>query len=264
MRYFVSLSYRGARFCGWQIQKNGPSIQEEMERTLAILLGTPTPVTGAGRTDTGVNASNYIAHFDSDGDTLLTLDPKEFIYKFNAILPPDITVHDIYRVSDDAHARFDAVSRTYQYFVHTVKDPFAAEFSYPFYKSVDIDRMNSAAALLLGTKDFSSFEKLHGGNTTSICTVTQAGWKRAAEGGDNIAACGNNHLVFTVTANRFLRNMVRAMVGTLLEVGSGKREPESIPALLERKDRCSAGQSVPGNALFLKHIEYPYELNSIL
>lgn len=263
MRYFVSLSYRGARFCGWQIQKNGPSIQEEMERTFSILLGRHTPVTGAGRTDTGVNAVNYVAHFDSDGETLLSSDPEEFIYKVNAILPPDIAVHDIFRVADDAHARFDAVSRTYQYFVHTSKDPFAAEFSYPFYREVNLEKMNSAASLLLGTKDFSSFEKLHGGNATSICTVTLAEWKRA-EGSALIAAGEDNRLVFTVTANRFLRNMVRAMVGTLLEVGCGKRTPESIPALLERKDRCSAGQSVAGNALFLTHIEYPYELISIL
>lgn len=262
MRYFVSLSYRGARYCGWQIQKNGPSIQGEVEHALSVLLGTVSSVTGAGRTDTGVNAVNFMAHFDSCGENLLTSDPKEFLYKLNSILPPDITVHDIYRVADDAHARFDATSRTYQYFVHTVKDPFAAEFSYPFYREVNLELMNEAADHLLGSGDFSSFEKLHGGNATSICTVTKAQWKRYRS--ETIAAGGNERLVFTITANRFLRNMVRAIVGTLLEVGCGKRTPGSIPALLEKKDRCSAGQSVPGNALFLIGVEYPYELISIL
>ncbi|MBQ0006821.1 MAG: tRNA pseudouridine(38-40) synthase TruA [Alistipes sp.] len=263
MRYFISISYRGAHYCGWQIQKNGPSIQEEMERALSILLGCATSVTGAGRTDAGVNAVNFIAHFDSCVECLLTSDPMEFIYKMNAILPPDITVNNVYRVADDAHARFDATSRTYQYFVHTVKDPFAAEFSYPFYREVNLELMNAAAGHLLIRGDFSSFEKLHGGNTSSVCTVTRARWERSLNGTMTTAG-GDNRLVFTISANRFLRNMVRAIVGTLLEVGCGKRNPDSIPDLLEKKDRCSAGQSVPGNALFLTGIEYPYKLMSIL
>lgn len=260
MRYFVSLSYRGSGYCGWQLQTNGPSIQAEMERALSILHGSHCSVTGAGRTDAGVNASRFIAHFDSPGGTLLQSDAAEFIYKFNAILPPDIVVHDIFRVADDAHARFDAVSRTYRYYVHTSKDPFGTDFSFAFYHGLDMDRMNEAAAYLPGRRDFSCFEKLHGGQTTSVCDLTLARWDMPE---DNSYACGNRY-VFTVTANRFLRNMVRAMVGTLLDVGTGKKDPSWIPELLSRGDRCSAGQSVPGHALFLTSIEYPYELISIL
>jgi len=230
-----------------------------MERALTILLGGRCGVTGAGRTDTGVNASRFIAHFDSAGGTLLQSDPAEFVYKFNAILPPDIVVHDIYRVADDAHARFDAVSRTYKYYVHTTKDPFGTDFSFAFYHELDLDRMNAAAAHLPGRRDFSCFEKLHGGQTTSVCDLTLARWDTI----DDDYACGNRY-VFTVTANRFLRNMVRAIVGTLLEVGTGKKDPSWIPELLEKGDRCCAGQSVPGHALFLTRIEYPYELVSIL
>ncbi len=246
MRYFICLSYNGAAFCGWQIQENANSVQDELQKALSTLLKESVSVTGAGRTDSGVHAKNYIAHFDSQ---TVIQDVAYLVYKLNAILPKEIAVHNIFQVPDSAHARFDAVSRTYKYYVHTSKDPFDNGFSM-FVKpqAMDIEKMNLAAKYFLGEQDFSSLEKVNGGNKTSICNVTHARWERINE----------NHFVFTVTANRFLRNMVRAMVGSLLEVGAGKREPEWIAQMLAEKNRCAAGQSVPGNALFLVEVKYPF------
>lgn len=260
MRYFVSLSFRGAKYCGWQIQKNGPSVQAEMERAFSIILGTPTPVTGAGRTDTGVNASWFIAHFDA-ADSDVFKDPSELIYKINAILPIDIVVYDIFSVKDDAHARFDAYSRTYQYHINLFKEPFGTDFSYWFHHDIDMDKMNTAAQYLIGEKDFSCFEKLRGNSSSSICTVTHARWsiRRQSFVTGEFPGC----YTFTITANRFLRNMVRAIVGSLLEIGRGRKEPGWIPDLLASHDRSAAGQSVPGNALFLTDIKYPYELKKL-
>ncbi len=246
MRYFICLSYNGAAFCGWQIQENANSVQQELQKALSTLLKEPISVTGAGRTDSGVHARNYIAHFDSQ---TLIQDATYTVYKLNAILPKEIAVHKIFEVAENAHARFDATSRTYKYYVHTTKDPFDNGFSM-FVKpqAMDIEKMNRAAEHFIGEQDFSSLEKVNGGNKTSICTVTHAAWECIDE----------THFVFTVTANRFLRNMVRAMVGSLLEVGAGKREPEWIASMLAEKNRCSAGQSVPGNALFLVEVKYPF------
>lgn len=251
MRLFVSLSFNGASYSGWQIQNNANSVQAELENALSLAFGEQISVTGAGRTDSGVNAVNYIAHFDlSDSNSK---NPLELLYKINAILPLDIHVEDFFVVAPDAHARFDAISRTYKYYVHTSKDPFAC-FSLFYRYPLDIDAMNRAANHFLGTQDFSSFEKVKGGNKTSICTVTEARWDCIDE----------THFVYTVTANRFLRNMVRAMVGTLLEVGRGKKEADWVASLLKEKDRCKAGQSVLGNALFLTEIKYPYQLSNNL
>jgi tRNA pseudouridine38-40 synthase len=246
MRYFICLSYNGSAFCGWQIQENANSVQEELQKTLSMLLKEPVSVTGAGRTDSGVHAINYIAHFDCQA---VIQDTAHLAYKMNAILPKEIAVHSIYQVHNTAHARFDATSRTYKYYIHTNKDPFENGFSY-FVRpdSMDIEKMNLAARYFLGEHDFSSLEKVNGGNKTSICTVTHAQWEQISE----------HKFVFTVTANRFLRNMVRAMVGSLLEVGSGKRSPEWIEQMLAQKNRCAAGQSVPGKALFLVEVKYPY------
>lgn len=254
MRLFVRLSYDGSGFSGWQSQTNAPSVQASLERALSIAFGEQTEVTGAGRTDAGVNARNYFAHFDVQDEGAIDAagGRVRFIRKINAILPPQICVHSLYRVDDSAHARFDATSRTYRYHVHTGKDPFA-KYSYLYTFPLDVAAMNEAAALIPGTRDFSCFEKLGGGNATSICTVTEARW-------DEVDDC---HLVFTVTANRFLRNMVRAMVGTLLDVGRGRMAPSDIIPLIESADRQKAGQSVPGEALFLERIEYPYELTII-
>ena len=250
MRLFVSLSYNGAPFCGWQSQPDAPSVQEELERALSIAFGEKISVVGAGRTDAGVNASLYYAHFDISSD--FTSGAKRICSKINAILPPEIRVFDLFFVHADAHARYDAVSRTYRYFLHTEKDPFAVRSLYFKYR-LDIEAMNHAAEYLLGEHDFSSFEKVGGGNLTSICTVTEARWE----------ALGGGKYVFTITANRFLRNMVRAVVGTLLEVGGGKRSPEWVAEVLEKRDRGSAGQSAKGEALFLADVRYPYTLNKI-
>ena len=250
MRLFVQLSYDGSPFCGWQFQPNVPSVQEEMERALSIVFGEPVTVVGAGRTDTGVNARHYIAHFD------VSAWPQEetarLLRKLNAILPPAIVAEAFYRVADNAHARFDAVSRTYRYYIHTTKDPFIRHSCRCWY-NFDVDAMNQAAQVLLGRHDFSSFEKTGGANKTDICTVTEARW-------DAIDA---THLVFTITADRFLRNMVRATVGTHLEVGRGRYAPEWVAEVLAARSRSEAGQSVIGEALFLEEIRYPYPLITI-
>ena len=250
MRLFISLSYNGSPFCGWQAQPGGRSVQGELERALTIAFGEPVEVVGAGRTDAGVNARHYIAHFDIHADEVK--EPKRTVRKINAILPKEICVFDIFSVSPEAHARYDAVSRTYRYYLHTAKDPFA-RFSYLYTYNLDMEAMNRAAARLLGTRDFTSLEKTGSDNGTSLCTVSEARWERLDD----------THLVFTVTANRFLRNMVRAMVGTLLEIGRGRKPESWIDEVLSARDRCSAGQSVPGEALFLDEVRYPYPLQTI-
>ncbi len=248
MRYFICLSYNGAAFCGWQIQENAKSVQEDLQKALTLLLKESISVTGAGRTDSGVHAKNYIAHFDCQA---IIQDEAYLAYKLNAILPAEIAVHRIFKVHDTAHARFDATSRTYKYYIHTNKNPFDSGYSLHVRADIiDIEKMNEAAGYFLGEQDFSSLEKVNGGNRTSMCTVTYAKWEQLDE----------NRYVFTVTANRFLRNMVRAMVGSLLEVGAGKRNPEWIKSMLSLKNRCAAGQSVPGKALFLVEVKYPYPL----
>ncbi len=267
MRYFISLSFNGAPFCGWQIQDNAVSVQEQLQNALSVLLKEDIKVTGAGRTDTGVNAINYIAHFNT---TLpIAFKPAYFCYKLNAILPKEIAISAISRVNDDAHARFDADQRCYRYHIHTYKDPFAQQFShFVSARNLDIDKMNQAAQYFIGQQDFSSLEKLHGGNTNSICTVSKALWTPLDS--RTVPAhflCSNNSMdethryVFEVRANRFLRNMVRAMVGSLLEVGTGRRKPEWICEMLQSHNRCAAGSSVPGNALFLTGIHYPYDIH---
>ena len=250
MRLFVQLSYDGSPFCGWQFQPNVPSVQQEVERALSIAFGEPVTVVGAGRTDTGVNARHYIAHFDVTAWPLE--ESARILRKINAILPPAIVAEAFYRVADEAHARFDAVSRTYRYFIHTVKDPFARH-SCRLWFTPDVAAMNRAAEPMLGRHDFSSFEKTGGANKTSLCTVTEARWE----------ALDSEHFVFTIPADRFLRNMVRATVGTLLEVGRGRRAPEWVGDVLAAHNRSEAGQSVIGEALFLEEIRYPYPLQTI-
>ena len=263
MRYSVKLSYSGAAFCGWQRQPDAPSVQESLESALGALLGTPASVVGAGRTDTGVNAIGYVAHFDAEGP----LDVQRLCCKLNAILPRSIAVSEVVPEEPGFHARFDAKRREYTYFVHRCKDPFVDSYSYCFtYPGLDVDAMNRAAALLAGTHDFSCFEKTGADNKTSICTVTEAGWHvytpthcalmgfPGPSGGS--ASREPQYLYFRIAADRFLRNMVRAIVGTLLETGRGKRKAESIGELLGKGDRCAAGESVPGHALFLSGVDY--------
>ena len=251
MRYKITLSYDGSAFFGWQVQPSDPSVQGALEKALSTLLRTGIQVTGAGRTDTGVNATGYIAHFDA----AMEIDCAQIRYKLNAILPSSISVTGLCPTCDGFHARFDATRRKYTYFLHRVKDPFLNNYSYFYgYPDLDVEAMNRAAALLLGTRDFSSFEKAGGDNKTSVCTIYSASWSTYKP----TVCCGGDgdYLRFDIEADRFLRNMVRAIVGTLLEVGRGLRDVGSIPALLETGDRCCAGQSVPGHALFLSGIEY--------
>lgn len=244
MRYFITLSYDGAAYNGWQIQPNAPSVQETLQKALSTLLRTTTEIVGAGRTDTGVNASFMVAHFDF-GTAFNTDELTQLSYKLNKFLPADIAIHDIRPVSDDMHARFSATSRTYHYYIVTEKTPFEP-YAYRYPQPLNFDLMNQACQLLLTTSDFTSFAKLHTDTKTNICTVTYAHWQQLTP----------IKWQFTITANRFLRNMVRAIVGTLLDVGRGTITLQQFQQIIEKKDRCSAGNSVPGNALFLSDIKY--------
>lgn len=251
MRYKITLSYDGSAFCGWQIQNNAETVQGAIQDALAKVCGTSVTITGAGRTDTEVNAINYIAHFDLPDSMLI--EATQLCYKLNAILPPKVAIHTISITDGEFHARFDARERTYRYFIHFCKDPFADRFSYRLRNRLDIDRMNEAAQLMLGEHDFSCFEKVGGNNTTSICTVSEARWETYRPQHAELLTypySEGDYIVFTVKANRFLRNMVRAMVGSLIEVGRGKKDPSWIGALIESGTRSDAGMSVPGKALF--------------
>ena len=257
MKYSIRLSYDGSAFCGWQIQNNAISVQGTIESALSTLLGQAIQITGAGRTDTSVNAINYIAHFDIPEGT--SFEAEHLCYKLNAMLPREITIHEISFVSDDFHARFDAKSREYCYFVHFVKDPFSEKFSYRMRYPLDIEAMNIACEHLLGEHDFSCFEKVGGNNTTSICTITEARWSTYRP--NHVELMGSpytegDYIVFRIRANRFLRNMVRAIVGSLIEVGRGKKDPVWITELIASGSRSAAGQSVPGHALFFTGAEY--------
>ena len=257
MRYSIRLSYDGGAFCGWQIQNNAVSVQGVLEKALSTLCGQEIQVTGAGRTDTGVNAINYIAHFEITGDAVLGA--EQLCYKLNAMLPREIVIHEICEVSEDFHARFNATSREYHYFIHFRKDPFAEKFSYRLRYPLDIEAMNQACAHLLGEHDFSCFEKVGGNNATSICTITEASWSTYKPTHAELMGmpyCEGDYIVFRVCANRFLRNMVRAIVGSLIEVGRGKKDPSWITELIASGSRSAAGQSVPGHALFFTGAEY--------
>ncbi len=242
-RYMVELRFRGTHYFGWQVQPGQISVQEVLEKSLSLFLRQPVAVTGAGRTDTGVHASNFVAHFDA-GE--LPFSQGDVVYKLNRFLPEDISLISIKPVSADFHARFSAISRTYRYCLSLVKDPFTNDTAWYYPWPLDVERMNTAAALLLQHRDFTSFSKLHTDVKTNLCHITDARWDR--EG---------TQLVFTVTADRFLRNMVRAIVGTLLEVGRGKLTAEGFEEVILKKDRCAAGTSVPPHGLFLADIRYP-------
>lgn len=241
MRYFITLSYDGTAYHGWQVQPHSVSVQEELQKALSTLLREPVEVVGAGRTDTGVHARKMIAHFDFG-----ELDSKQLTYKLNKILPKDIAVYGVELVADDMHARFSAKSRTYHYFVHLSKNPFLRAYSWQVYGEPDFDLMNQAAQVVMEYRDFTSFSKVNTDTKTNDCTITEARWERV----------GEDQWRFTITANRFLRNMVRAIVGTLVEVGRGRMTIEQLRQVIEAKDRCRAGDSVPGNALFLVDVVY--------
>ena len=249
MRRFIKLSYDGSAFHGWQSQPNATSVQQTIEESLSVMLRCPTAITGAGRTDTGVHARVMYAHFDYDGNLP---DKEKFMRGLNKLCGPDIAVSDIIDVADNAHARFDATSRTYKYFVALEKSPFLRGCSWTSPSTLDVEAMNKAAELLTATDDFTSFAKLHSDAKTNICRVAEAIWQPWHND------YGVPGIVFTIKADRFLRNMVRAVVGTLVDVGRGKITYDGFKCIIEKKDRCSAGTSMPPQALFLWDITYPY------
>lgn len=246
-RYFIYLAYDGTNYHGWQIQPNGISVQECLMKALATFLRKDIEVIGAGRTDAGVHASLMVAHFDYDGEQL---DGVQVTEKLNRILPPDISVYKVCPVKPGAHARFDATARTYKYYVTTCKYPFNRQYRCRLQGTLDFERMNEAARTLFDYTDFTSFSKLHTDVKTNNCTVTHAEWIQEDE----------HTWVFTIRADRFLRNMVRAIVGTLFEVGRGKMDVDGFRRVIEQKDRGKAGTSAPGNALFLVNVEYPEDM----
>ena len=258
MRYSIILCYDGSSFFGWQTQNGVPTVQGTLEDALGKLLRSQISVTGAGRTDTGVNAIGYIAHFDAPEG----LDAEALGYKLNAILPPSIVVLRVAGAPAEFHSRFDATKREYTYFLHRRKDPFAAHYSWQCLYGLDIQAMNSAAEKLLGTHDFRCFQKTGTDVKTSVCTVTEAGWHPYTPTHCSLMgfpAGEEDYLYFRISADRFLRNMVRAIVGSLIDVGRGKMSPEHFASLLDSSSlsRSDAGESVPGHALFLSGITYP-------
>ena len=243
-RYFIHLAYNGANYCGWQTQPGLPTVQQTLEEALSTLLRQKIAVVGCGRTDTGVHASDFYAHFDLKDFK----DPKELTFKLNSFLPPDIAIFAIFPVADNAHARFDATARTYQYQVSDRRLPFRQGQYCRIYFKPDIERMNEAAQVLMEYEDFTSFAKLHTQVKTNICHLTEAHWDEVGE-----------EWVFTIRSNRFLRNMVRSVTGTLLDVGRGKLSIEGLREIIEKKDRCAAGVSMPACGLFLTKVDYPIE-----
>ena len=248
MRYFVEFAYEGSPYHGWQRQPNALSVQEAMEEAFTLLLGEPIQLTAAGRTDTGVHARYMVAHLESSHGDL----GPEWVRKLNSYLPESIAVFGFHSVPDDAHARFDAVERCYEYIVLQTKDPFLQQGAHLIRKPLDIDAMNKAAAHLIGQQDFECFSKSHSDVKTFICDVRHAQWTQE-----------ENRLVFRICADRFLRNMVRAIVGTLLDIGSGKRKAEDVKTIINSGKRSEAGPSVPAKGLYLVGISYPKTLLTI-
>lgn len=256
-RYFITLAYDGTHYHGWQRQPNGISVQETLEKALSTLLRIPVAVTGAGRTDAGVHARTMVAHFDYEGEA----DGIQLAYKLNRLLPRDVSVFGIEPVDSGLHARFSAVSRTYHYYVHTRKSPFLRHYSCEMRYPLDFHRMNEAAKYLIGEKDFKCFCKAGADVNTTICNLTEARWipvtgMPSSERPQNVEA-GEGEWCFVISANRFLRNMVRAVVGTLVDVGRGKLTVEDFRRIVDGGTRSDAGESMPGNALFLWRVDYP-------
>lgn len=244
-RYFLRLTFDGRRYSGWQIQENAISIQGELNRALSVILRQNINTVGCGRTDAGVHALQFYAHFDLPGPVLV--DPEKTLNGVNALLESDIRVSELFSVGNHCHARFSATRRTYEYFIHHTPDSFLSLYSMFTHRLPDIHLMNSAAGSLTGEHDFSSFCKAHSGLTGFLCRVDQAKW-----------SIRQDVMVFTISSNRFLRGMVRAITGTLLDVGFGKLQPEKLVEILEARDRTLAGVTVPAHALFLKEVNYPF------
>jgi tRNA pseudouridine38-40 synthase len=242
-RYFIELSYDGSEFHGWQIQPNAKTIQETLNSALSTLLRTDIYTVGCGRTDTGVHASQYFAHFEVEETTF---QPEELTYRSNRVLPPSIAVQRIFEVAPDAHTRFSATSRSYTYLITQQKDPFAVLRKWEMREALDLNRMNEGAAILKTYEDFSCFSKSNTQTETNLCNVTHAEWSQ--EGSE---------IRFDITANRFLRNMVRAIVGTLVDLGKGTITLDDLKTIIESKDRSEAGLSVTAHGLYLTRITYP-------
>ena len=243
MRYFIKLAYNGTNYHGWQVQPNASSVQETLNKALSVILNEEINIMGAGRTDTGVHAKEMFAHFDYNP----TLEIDSVLHKLNSYLPKDIVIYDIIPVHDDAHARFDAKKRTYNYYITSVKDVFSQEESWYYHQNLDVELMNQAAKILLNHNDFQCFSKVNTDVNTFNCTISEAYWTQE-----------NNLLIFTISADRFLRNMVRAIVGTLVNVGLHKITLSDFNSIIENKNRNEAGFSVPAQGLFLTKIEYDY------
>lgn len=243
-RYFIQLSYLGTNYHGWQVQDNAQTVQGVLNSALTALLKEPIATIGAGRTDTGVHARHYVAHFDSQNANLHA--NSQFLYSLNHALPVDIAVKSIDKVEPNANARFDAIMRGYEYIICREKDPFMLDLAWTYSVKLNVEQMQLAANQLLSYSDFTSFSKLGSDNKTNNCTVTFAQWEQIC-----------NKLVFTIKANRFLRNMVRAIVGTLVDVGRGKISVDDFVGIIEAKDRGLAGTSAPAQGLYLTEIEYP-------
>lgn len=243
-RYFIRLSYIGTHYSGWQIQENAVSVQEKLNQAITVISGEPVQTTGCGRTDTGVHATVFYAHFDLSGPVA---DASKFIYQLNAILPDDIGVHEMIPVEPSAHARFDATSRSYNYFISLTKNPFVHDFAHFIPFSPNREAMNEAGLLLTRHTDFSSFSKSNTQVKTNNCKISSAKWE-----------IRNELLVFNISADRFLRGMVRAIVGTMLEIGNGKLSISELNDILESRNRSNAGVSVPARGLYLCNVSYPY------
>ena len=249
MRYFLRFAYDGTAFHGSQRQPNGITVQETMEQALALIFREEVQLTFAGRTDAGVHAHEMYAHFDI-GDEEMRREGERLVFRLNGILPDSIAIFDIYPVKENAHARFDAVRRTYEYHIIDHKDPFLCKQATRVRPGLDFAAMNESAKLLIGKQDFASFCRTNTDVKTTICDLKQAEWKEL----------DNGHAVFTISADRFLRNMVRAVVGTLFEIGRGKMTKEQFAEVITQHNRCAAGDSAPAEGLFLTHIEYPEEI----
>ena len=246
-RFFITLSYNGKNYCGWQIQPNAISVQQVLQESLSTIMRQEIDLVGAGRTDSGVHARNMIAHFDWEQDDF---DAHDLTMKLNRFLPKDIAIHSIKEVELNAHARFSALSRTYSYTITQHKDPYLHEYKHRISFNPDIELMNRLCEILLETDDFTSFSKLHTDVKTNLCNVKQAHWAKTNDG----------DYVFTIQADRFLRNMVRSIVGTLLQAGRGQLDEDGFRQIIAAKNRSAAGESAPAHALFLEKVEYPKEI----